>query len=723
MGRMLFQETFHFLRPGSVGTGSGGIITLLMKVGEGISAQKGRLFLWAPVAFGAGIAFYFALPREPWAGMGAALSLAMAGPLWALYRRHRDGPVRFAAYIGGLGFLLAFLGFFAAQMETQFRGTAILPGKTGAVTIEGTIAQVEKLEDGKGSRVVLADPVIEDVLAEATPRSIRLTFKKDAGLVPGARIRTLGELDAPSRASAPGSYDFRRHLYHEGIGGVGFAYRPAEVLTPPPRRGGPSLFFERMRLYIAGEIEEKAGSAAAPIMNALITGERGAIEERDNEAMRNSGLYHLLSISGAHVGMVAGVLFFCARLMMAAWPWFALRYSPKKIAAVISILGAAFYVVLAGSDIPALRSLMMTGLVMLAILLDRSPFSLRLVAFAALAVMIFSPHSLAGVSFQMSFAAVAAMIAFFDYSRPWWSAWRTQSGFFGRAMLYLLAVLVTSLIAGVMTGLFSLYHFQNFSVYGLLANMLAVPLTAVVIMPAAIAAMILMPFGWDGPALMMMEWGTVWMLAIAHWAGGLEGAVLHTRQWPGVSFVLICAGVIVLIVWQGWRGKGAAAIMMMMAVVIGAATKGPDILIADGGKLQAVGGGDGTYYISTRRGDKFSAENWMRQNGQAGERPKLFRDEGSPMLCDSTGCRGVINGVRVSIVRHMSAVREECAWATVLIAEIPVRDRYCKGPDVIVDLFDAKDRGAQALRIGRDGAVDVRSVAREVGDRPWRGGK
>lgn len=691
--------------------------------GGEIAAQKNRLFLWAPVAFGGGIAAYFALSEEPYAWIGAALSVLALIPVLILYGKHTESAARFIGFLCLAGVLLAALGFTAAQMETRLSGTPILPGKTGAATIEGRVIELEKLVGKKGSRAVLSDVYIEDIAPENTPRKVRLTFRKDEGLAPGARIRTLGELDAPSRAVAPGGYDFRRHLYNQGIGGVGFAYRPAEIITPPAPNDA-QLFFERMRLSIAREIAARAGpGAAGPIMTALITGERAAIDEQDNEAMRDSGLYHLLSISGAHVGMVAGLLFFVTRLLLALSPWITLRYPIKKIAALISICGAGFYVVLAGADVPAVRSLMMTGLVMVAIMLDRSPFSLRLVAFAALAVLIFSPHSVTGVSFQMSFAAVAAMIAFFEYSRPWWSGWQRRSGFIGKAALYLLGVLATSLIAGVVTGLFSLYHFQNFSVYGVGANMLAVPLTAIVIMPAAVAALILMPFGLAGFALDAMEWGCVWMLSIAHWVAGMDGAALHIAQWPYASFLLICAGIILLVVWEGWRGKAVSAVFLLAALMAGIMSKPVDIFIAESGQLQAVRRADGLYYFSTRRQDRFSIENWMRMTGHADEMPKTFRDADNLISCDSAACRTEINGAHISIVRHMSALREDCAWADILIAEFPVRRKNCPSPAHIIDLYDTRRKGAHAIRIDDGGKVDVKTVADDTGRRPWRGSK
>ncbi len=676
-----------------------------------ITAQKDRLFLWAPVAFGGGIAAYFAWPVEPsiWAAAGGVIAAFLF--LFYAYPRQHDSVEKFCVYLGAAFLFLAACGFLAATSGTITAGTPVLEKGVGPVDIVGTVESIENLGGKDGSRVVLSHLVIEGIAPEETPKKVRLRFKKDAGIEAGQVIATLAKIDPASRAVLPGAYDFRRHLFFEGIGGVGFSFKAATIIEPS-QAGGVSLFFERLRVAIGQKITAQAGAVSAGIMEALITGERGAIAEEDDDAMRNSGLYHLLSISGTHVTMVAGVLFFFSRFFMACFPWVALHWPIKKIAAVIALLGAAFYVFLAGAEVPAQRSLIMTGLVMVAIILDRSPFSLRLIAFAALMVLIIAPYSLIGVSFQMSFAAVAAMICFFEYIRPWWTKWYSRAGFLRKAALNMTALILTSLIAGSVTGFFSLYHFQSFAWYGVLSNMLAVPLTGFVIMPAAIIALMLMPFGLEGPALAVMEWGTMWMLAVAHWAAGLEGAVVHVRQWPEVTFGLFVCGMVLFLLWSGWRGKGVAAALMLVGLSFAPFAKMPDIMIAESGKLIAVRGGDGDLYFSSGRRDKFAAENWLRLSGRDGEKVRTFKDETAPVKCDDVGCRAEIKGRKISIVFKDRAGREDCGWAEAMVAEIPVR---CM-EGAVVDLYDARRYGAHAVFLGR--GVDVRRVGGEM-DRPW----
>lgn len=681
--------------------------------GEEIADQKERLFLWIPVAFGIGIAAYFGLSVEPNRYFGIAAVSGLIPLLVRTWRHHRDDARRFAVFLAVAALFCAACGFFAAQVGTAVNGTHILKKSTGPKTAAGYVESVENM--GDGSRVVLSNVTIEDV--EHAPKKLRLKFKKDDGIEAGQMISALVKADPPSQAVAPGAYDFRRHLFFEGIGGVGFSYTAATILEPA-EVGGFELFFERLRKKIDDEITAKSGPVTSGIMTALITGERGAIAEEDDDAMKASGLYHLLSISGTHVCMVAGVLFFFTRFFLACFPWAALHWPIKKIAAVAALSGAAFYVVLAGADVPAQRSLMMTGLVMIAVVLDRSPLSLRLIAFSALVVLAVAPHSLVGVSFQMSFAAVAALICFFDYIRGWWMAWYSKAGFIWKAFLYLVGIMLTSIIAGLMTGFFGLYHFQQFAVYGVLSNMLAVPLTGFVIMPAAIVALLVMPFGLAALPIKVMEWGTVWMLAIAHWAAGLEDAVIHVSQWPQVTYALFVCGMVLFLLWRGWKGKGVACVIMMAGLVFIPFARQPDIYISEKGKLVALRGADGNLYFSTGRAEKFAAENWLRLNGRDGEKPKTFRDENAPVQCDDEGCRAEVAGKHVSILRTRRAFFEDWDWADVMIADFPLPEEKKDGGKVILGLYDFLDGGAHTVYLRGDD-VRVMTVGEEVGKRPW----
>ncbi|MCB1529855.1 MAG: ComEC family competence protein [Rhodospirillales bacterium] len=680
--------------------------------------QRERLFLWAPVFLGLGIVIYFALRFEPplyVGGAGAGASLVLI----ALLRAEK------AALFSCLGIFLIFVGIGAAQISAVRHYTPLLDKPLGPVQVEGIVYSAEPKETGKGSRVVLSDLTIEKLAPAQTPRKIRVLVRADRDIKAGDRIRFLGKLNPPAGPVAPGAFDFQRYAYFQEIGAVGFAYNAPEILarkTPFPAFA-PALTFETLRARISEKVETHASAPYAAVMITLLTGQRGAVREEDKEAMRDSGLAHLLAISGLHVGMAAGAVFFFVRLLLAFFPFIALHCPIKKIAAAAALLAAVFYTFMVGAGIPAQRALMMTGLVLLAVLFDRSPFSMRLVALAAFAVLLFSPQSLVGVSFQMSFAAVASLIFFYQWIRPFWSQLYRRAGFLRRIGLYFCGVLMTTVIAGFATGLFALYHFQNFALYGVLSNMIAVPLMGVFVMPFAVLSYPLMLVGLEGPALNVMEWGVSWILATAGWTASLDGAVWKVPVWSPVSFGLFVFGGLFFMLWEG-RGKIIALLPVIAGLVLLPFYAQPDILVSAKGGLVGVRGQNGKLYLSSRRAERYTGENWMRRNGRRDEIPEVWPEEGGaegfPLTCGEQGCRGVLRGRRVSFPKTALAQKEDCGWADILISPFPVRDKEC-GAEIVIDRFDVAKNGAYALWLAGK-SVKIRSVRDVRGQRPWTGG-
>lgn len=676
-----------------------------------LAGQRDRYFLWSPVFVGVGIALYFALPVEPYYLSGVMALSVLSGLFFGL--RHHPAWVPLA---GALFFIA--LGFSAATFRAAAVYTPLLDKPIKFADVEGTVSGVEDMGVKGGGRIVLKDLRIDDWPPEKTPRHIRLRFKKGGDQVAvGDRIRALASLNPPSSPVAAGAFDFRRQMYFEGIGATGFSYRAPEIIAPHAAAPG---FFDRLRERISREVKQNTSYPFSAIVDAFLTGQRGAIREEDNDAMRASSLYHLLSISGMHVVMMAGGIFFVLRFLMCLVPYVALHWPVKKIAAGAGLIAAAFYVFLVGAEVPALRSLFMTGMMMVAIMIDRSPFSMRMVALAALLLLLAAPESLVGVSFQMSFAAVAGMIAFYDYTRPFWMALSRRAGFARRAFSFFLGVIVTSVIAGVLTGLFSLYHFQNFSAYGVLANMVAVPVMSFVIMPATAIVYLAMPLGIESWPMAAMAWGVSWILATAYWVAGLSGAVWHAAAWPGMPFYILIAALTFAMLWRGWRGKALAVPVVLIAFVVIMMSDPPDIQLSETGKVMAVRADDGDMWVSTRRGEKFTIENWMRRNGQEGQKPHLWPKEGTaegfPFQCDPAGCRGEIGGHKVSVARTAMAIREDCPWADVMVASIPV-PKSCRAR-AVVSLYDVKREGAHSIWLNR-AAPRIVSMQDETGARLW----
>lgn len=683
--------------------------------------QGDRLALWVPVCMAAGIGFYYSLQYEPafWAAL-----LPLFVTILALYFVWSKPAVRIVM----LALCLACAGFCLAQLRTHLVHTPILKKDLGPVEVTATVAAIESLDDegNSGARLLLKDLLIEDLPPERTPRKVRLRVRDQSLYAVGQRVKLLAELLPPSPPVMPGAFDFQRHLYFQGIGAVGFVYK--FLSAEPQTQSGFMHWAEDMRRAVDLAVADNMPAHQSGIAAALLTGRQTTISQSDKLAMQNSGLAHLLAVSGLNVGLFSSAIFFVLRFLMALFPAFALRYPIKKIAAAAAFVAACFYLVLAGFVIPAQRAVIMIGIVLVAVVLDRSPLSLRLLAAAAGIVLAAAPESLISASFQMSFAAVGGLILFFEHFRERLSALYSRAGIIRRAGLYLLGVCMTTVIATIATTPLSLYHFQQMTTYGLLANLIAVPLMAFMIMPAAIAALFLMPFGWAYAPLWFMGLGIDWTLATAHAVAALPGAVTFWPLWPPQTLALIFGGLIWLVLWRG-RLRWLGFLPVFISAVLVASHVMPDVIIARDFNVVAIRSDAGVLHVSTLRKQKFAIENWERLNGFAANSsvawPKSGKAEGLDLACDALACRLEMKGKRISIAFDPEALAEEIAWADAIISYAPAGEpirqavRNAPGGKILLDKFDGLDDGAHALWLEDDATIRVDSADHARGIRPW----
>ncbi len=675
-----------------------------------LADERERWVLWLPVGVGTGIGVYFALPAEPPPWPAGAVLLVSLAVLAAA--RQRPGLRLLMIAIAAVA-----AGFVAAQVRAVLVEAPMLERRIGPLTVEGRVVEVEPL--GRGRRILLDDLRIAGMAAVETPRRARIRLAYEPPLAPGSRIRVRAVLSPPPAPAVPGAFDFQRQSYFRGLGAVGFAMGRAEALAPDDA-GSPALALAALRQRIGERITSGLAGTAGAMARALMTGERGALPEEVLAAMRDSGLAHLLAISGLHIGLVAGILFVGLRAVLALVPFIALRFPIKKWAAAAALPGAAAYALISGATVPTQRAFLMLGLVLLAVLLDRRGLSIRTVAWAALAILLAQPESLLGASFQLSFAAVIALIASYEEiasrrfrhdggGRGWaWKVW-----------LYVGGVALSSFIAGAATTPFALYHFNRLAAFGLAANMAAVPLTALWVMPWAVVAFVLMPFGLEGLALSPMGWGVEAIIAVAREVAAWPGAITLLPSMPTAGLVAIALGGLWLCLWRGrWRFWGIVGIAGGLAS--GAWVSPPDVIIDDGGRLMAVRDGDGSLAVSSRRLGRFDAEVWLRRAGQeeaSAVWPAAGMGGDGPLACDILGCIHRANGHTVALVRHEGALAEDCRVADVVVATVPVR-RPCPSASVVIDRFDLWREGAHALWLDREG-VRVESVNGVRGRRPW----
>lgn len=684
-----------------------GLARFAALVAQSFFAERDRWPLWLPVLLGFGIAVYFALPEEPPAAAGAVallliLGATAAGRRWAL-----------APLLGG-ALAVAALGFAASQWAAARQAGPVIPRETGPVTVQGRVTAVQVL--GPARRVEL-DQVTIERLAEA-PLRIRLRLSRNSPAVtPGQRISVRAVLRPPPPPSLPGGYDFARAAWFEGLGAVGYAVTAAQV-TGDPAGGGEEAFAlwladlrYRVTQRIAGTIGGEAGAVAA----ALITGERAAVSEQTWDAYRDSGLAHLLSISGLHFSMVAGLVFLVVRGALAALPWVALRFAIKKWTAAVALAATFFYLLLSGATVPTQRSFAMIAIVLLAVLVDRAAISMRTVAWAALAVLLWQPQALVGASFQMSFAAVVALVAGFEAAKPYLTAWRGEGGVVRWLALYLGGVSFTTLVAGSATALYTIHHFSRFATWSLAGNLLAVPLTGVVVMPAGLLAMVLMPFGLDGPALAVMGWGVEICNRLAAAVASWPGAAVVLTPPPAAAMALFSLGGLWLCLWRRrWRLWGLPPMLVALAWMPFA--EPPDLLIDGNGELMAVRGADGGLLLSTLKRGGFVRGAWVERAGQ-GVPPRSFAEAAAAdrLSCDSAGCLWRGGGRAVALVRRPEALAEDCAVAAVVVSVVPIR-RPCPSAQVTVDRIDLWRQGPHALWLDGPRVLSVRAWR---GERPW----
>ncbi|MFC7332067.1 ComEC/Rec2 family competence protein [Rhodocista pekingensis] len=692
----------------------GRVRTLIAAVRAPFLEERDRWVLWLPVGLSAGILVYFALPTEPPGWLGAALLPAL-GLFVVLSRRRWPGS---GAALLPTVLLILVAGFAAAQVRTWSVAAPVLAHETRAARVEGRVVGIDRLEEGL--RVTLADVTVGRLPVAETPARVRLRLKKgDVAPAAGARIGLLAVLRPPPDAPEPGAYDFRRHAYFLRLGAVGFALSAAEPLPAPPPDGWAAVQagLERLRQGIAERVEARLDGAAGAVATALLNGEPTAIPESDLEAMRVSGLQHLLSISGLHIGLVAGLVFFTLRALLALVEPLALRRPIKKWAAVAALAAALGYTVLVGAPVPTVRSALMTGLMLLAVLVDRSPFSLRVVAFAATVVLLWQPEALLGPSFQMSFGAVIALVSAYEAAGPTLRDWHAQAGPVRRTLLYVGGLALTSLVAGTATTPFGLYHFQQGANYGLLANLLAVPVTSFWVMPWGLLVYCLMPFGLDGWAVEAMGMGVQAILWTAHAVAGLPGAVLHVPAAPAAALLLFVIGGVWLALWRrSWRFLGL--VPMGLAVALAAMAARPDLRVTSSGKLVGIRAADGSLLVSTGRAARFEAEVWWRRDGGT-DAPPRWPKAGSAdgrLACDPLVCRYRLNGVTAAIVMKPEGLADACTGADLVITRL--RALGCDGPRVI-DSAALRERGAHAVFIGPDGRIEIRTGRPRPLARPW----
>lgn len=674
-------------------------------ISECFHNERSRLVLWLPVLLGVGIGLYFALPYEPRIALPLrAIFLLVC--LFLLVRR------RFAARLPIFAGLVVATGFLVACLRTQQVEAPVLYKSLFFREVEGRVFDIQDKE--KGEKLFLTEVAIEGVNPNTTPKNITITFRANSDTVTiGDHIRAQAMLFPTPTPALPGAYDFARAFYYDQIGAVGFAPKPPLITA----RAETNSFLESLtalRLGLAGRIKAPMQPENGPVAAALMVGEMSEISTEVKDAMRDSGLYHVLSISGLHMSLAVALLYITARFFLSLYPPLALRLPIKKIAASIGLLGAFGYLLLAGYPVPAIRSFVMVACVMVAILLDRRGISLYSLAWAATLILLFEPEALIGSSFQLSFAATLSILAL--YERYGHVLHREHDTFLHKLGYYFLGLVATSLVATLATLPLVIYHFNRLSLLGVLANMLMVPLASLWIMPAAVVAFIAMPLGLEHWPLVALDWGITLMVSGAKWVAALP----HTNiALPSLTFwglMLAVFGGLWLCLWkQRWRQWG------MSFILVGSLTfllhTPPDMLINDDADKVAIRLADGEWLFVRGRPDSFEGESWLRAQGKESGFT-LAQISDAPVTCNALRCRIELAGLSVLVAKAKADPAPLCTEeADMLIIDRWLKEPACDRYRYLIDQRFTRRNGALAVYVQHGLRIDAANAHR--GRRPW----
>ena len=672
----------------------GWISRAVSAVQDALEAESGRWFVWLPVLFSCGILLYFSLPAEPDA------RVALAAPLIALAIAVGARHATLGLALGGSLLALA-AGFATAKVRTDNVSAPVLEREFRFTELRGWIESLEG-RDRNRKRLTLRVIALGDLAPSAMPYRVRVTAssKAAAGLRTGDAVSLKATLQPPPEPVQPGAFDFGRSAWYDSLGGIGYATSRIERFNPiasPPWTIWAWAQIDAVRDHVNERVRHALPGQTGEISVALITGERGGIPERVNEAMRDSGLAHILSISGLHMAIMAGTVFWLVRAALALFPSIALRYPLRKWAAATAMVAALFYLALSGAAVPTVRSWIMTSLVLLAVMLDRPALTMRNVALAALAILVVAPESLFDPSFQMSFAAVIALIALYE-----WLARRERSpisdvSLFWRTLrmggLLFWGAALTTIIASFAVAPYALYHFHRVTHFGLLANLIATPLVTLLIMPMALLSLVAMPFGLETWPLRAMGVGVDLMVATGEWVAGLPGAVTVLPAVSGYGLALVVLGGLWLCLWQT-RLRMLGVGIILFGFLLAPGVPRPDILVEATGEALALRGDDGKLMLASTSNGNYSVEKWLLADGDGREAgavgPGSFR-------CDRLGCIGTVKGKTVELVHHPAALADDCRNADIVIVPFTVGER-CRAP-IVVDRRRLRSGGAHALYV------------------------
>jgi competence protein ComEC len=669
---------------------------------------------WLTVAFGAGIAAWFGLPGPAfWIALcaGCAGLALLAGRNGRAGRRfpHLQRAIVAVSLLVAAGCLLVWARSAVVGAEPVQRP---LSG-----TFAGRVLEVEEQPAFERMRFVIA------MREPRTNRAIKARINvpdrlASAGVGQGAVIRFQARLMPPAAPIFPGAYNFARTAWFSGLAASGTATAPIVLVEA----GHGTSYLADLRTALSRHIRSRLDGSEAGIAAALATGDRGGIPEEDAQAMRDAGLAHLLSISGLHVSAVIGAVYFMAIRLLALSPGLALRLRLPVVAAGCGALAGIGYTLLTGSEVPTVRSCIGALLVLAALALGREALSLRMLAVAAFVVLLLWPESLVGPSFQMSFAAVLAIVALGTAGPIRAFLAPREEALPMRIARAVAMLLVTGVVIELALMPIGFYHFHRAGAYGAMANIVAIPLTTFAVMPVIALALLADVLGAGAPFWWLAGQVIDLLLTIAHWISSRPGAVSVLPAMGTGAFLLFAAGGLWLGLWSGrtrWFGLAPAGLGVLWLLLL----TPPDVLVTGDGRHVGlvVDGGSRLVTLRDTRSD-YVKDNLLELAGIEGETQALADWPGARCNRDFCSVEHESGGVGTTllIARGRDDVPERALAAACDRADIVIADRWlprsCRPRWLKADRRMLERTGGLAIRLAER---QVWSVADGQGRHGW----
>lgn len=645
---------------------------------------------------GAGIATYFSLRFEPSVPvLGGLTALGLGGTAAVLCRRPYFRLLLFACTVFATGFCLATWrahSVSAPVLDQEYFGA-----------VEGRVIGIDRSGSNR-VRLTLDRVILYGLEPSDTPKHVRISLSSKAPTdQAGQRILVYARLSGPNGPVEPTGFDFRRMAWFKQLGAIGYALGPVlPSLAPSPPDISSRIFGVRMAL--SHGLQDRIPGAEGGFASAILTGDRSGVVPDDLSDLRASNLAHLLAISGLHMGLLTGLIFAATRFGLALVPSIALRFPIKKIGAVAALIAGLVYLVLSGASVATQRAYVMAVVVFVAVLLDRPAFTLRGVALAALIILLIRPEALTSAGFQMSFAATIGLVAAFDGLRrvSWWKTPETRLGKLTRPMV---VIAFTSAVAGMATGPISAFHFNQVAQYGLLANVLAVPVMGFIIMPAVICGILLSPVGLDAIPFWVAGQGIGLVLDIARWVATMDGALMLVPSGPNAALAVCTFGGLFLACLIG-RSRAVGVPVIAVGLMLWLTANRPDVLIDPTARIAGIKTPQGRV-MTRERGAGFAANSWLENDGDAATQKTAAR-----RLANLTSFEADRLLLNAGFAPIGSAT---CTKNTVALM---IKSNAPDGPCSVFSKETTRKTGSIAIWVKPDG-LRVVTAAEHIGDRLW----